>query len=80
MCQNKEKQSVISTVRRVDRKASLSAYTKGYTESFVSCSNGGFGTDFSKKNQIILLEIETSENSPYVDYQQALGGGVCEVG
>lgn len=73
MCQNKEKQSVISTVRRVDRKASLSAYTKGYTESFVSCSRGGFESDFSKKNQIILLEIETSENSLYVDYQQALG-------
>lgn len=50
MCQNKEKQSVISTVRRVDRKASLSAYTKGYTESFVSCSRGGFESDFLKES------------------------------
>ena len=72
MCRKKEPLSSAVKVRRVDRKASLSAYKKGHTESFVSCSKGPYGTDFSKKNQVILLEIEISENSPYVDYQQIL--------
>lgn len=72
MCRKKEPMLSAAKVRRVDRKASLSAYEKGHTESFVSCSKGPYGTDFSKKNQIILLEIEISENSPYVDYQQVL--------
>lgn len=74
MCVKKEAISSASKVRRVDRKASLSAYEKGHTESFVSCSKGPYGTDFSKKNQVILLEIEIPENSPYVDYQQVLQG------
>ena len=72
MCRNKKSMSSVSKVRRVDRKASLSAYEKGHTESFVSCSKGPYGTDFSKKNQIILLEVEITKNSPYVDYQQVL--------
>ena len=72
MCRKKEPMSSAVKVRRVDRKASLSAYEKGHTESFVSCSKGPYGTDFSKKNQVILLEIEIPENSPYVDYQQVL--------
>lgn len=37
MCQNREEQ-VGSRVKRVDRKASLNAYMRGYTESFVSCT------------------------------------------
>lgn len=72
MCGKKEIVASVSKVRRVDRRASLSAYEKGTTESFVSCSKGPYGTDFSKKNQVILLEIEIPENSPYVDYQQVL--------
>lgn len=72
MCRKKEPMLSAAKVRRVDRKASLSAYEKGHTESFVSCSKGPYGTDFSKKNQVILLEIELPENSPYVDYQQVL--------
>ena len=72
MCGKKEIVASVSKVRRVDRRASLSEYEKGTTESFVSCSKGPYGTDFSKKNQVILLEIEIPENSPYVDYQQVL--------
>lgn len=40
MCRKKGNQLSVSKVKRVDRKASLMAYLKGHTESFVSCTNG----------------------------------------
>lgn len=70
MCEEKEKQLLIERVKRVDRAASLSAYTKGYTGSIVSCSKKSFDDEFAKKNKVILLEVEASANCPYVDYQQ----------
>ena len=36
MCRKKGNQLSVSKVKRVDRKASLMAYLKGHTESFVS--------------------------------------------
>ena len=48
------------------------AYLKGHTESFVSCTNGEYDDEFASKNNIILLEIESLENTPYVDYQQVI--------
>ena len=73
MCQNREEQ-VGSRVKRVDRKASLNAYMRGYTESFVSCTKKDYMEEFANKNNVILLEIEALENSPYVDYQQVVTG------
>ena len=70
MCRKKGNQLSVSKVKRVDRKASLMAYLKGHTESFVSCTNGEYDDEFASKNNIILLEIESLENTPYVDYQQ----------
>lgn len=69
-----EKQKKVSSfrARRVDRKNSLNAYEKGCTQSFVSCSKGGYGTQFANKNQVILLEVEVSGESPYIDFQQKL--------
>ena len=40
MCRKKENQLSVSKVKRVDRKASLMAYLKCHTESFVSCTKG----------------------------------------
>ena len=45
---------------------------KGHTESFVSCTKGEYDDEFASKNNIILLEIESLENTPYVDYQQVI--------
>lgn len=72
MCRKKGNQLSVSKVKRVDRKASLMAYLKGHTESFVSCTNGEYDDEFASKNNIILLEIESLENTPYVDYQQVI--------
>lgn len=72
MCRKKENQLSVSKVKRVDRKASLMAYLKGHTESFVSCTKGEYDDEFASKNNIILLEIESLENTPYVDYQQVI--------
>ena len=72
MCRKKGKQLSVSKIKRVDRKASLMAYLKGYTESFVSCTKGEYDDEFAAKNNIILLEIESLENTPYVDYQQVV--------
>lgn len=72
MCQNKEESSAVSRVKRVDRKASLNAYMKGYTESFVSCTKKNYMEEFANKNNVILLEIEAPGNSPYADYQQVV--------
>lgn len=49
MCQNREEQ-VGSRVKRVDRKASLNAYMRGYTESFVSCTKKDYMEEFANKN------------------------------
>lgn len=65
MCRKKGNQLSVSKVKRVDRKASLMAYLKGHTESFVSCTNGEYDDEFASKNNIILLEIESLENTPY---------------
>ena len=62
MCRKKGNQLSVSKVKRVDRKASLMAYLKGHTESFVSCTNGEYDDEFASKNNIILLEIESLEN------------------
>ena len=70
MCEERKKQLLAPKVKRVDRQASLSAYTNGYTGSFVSCSKKEYEKEFAKKNKVILLEIEASEDSPYVDFQQ----------
>ena len=72
MCRKKGNQLSVSKIKRVDRKASLMAYLKGYTESFVSCTKGEYDDEFAAKNNIILLEIESLENTPYVDYQQVV--------
>lgn len=72
MCRKKGNQLSVSKIKRVDRKASLMAYLKGYTESFVSCTKGEYDDEFAAKNNIILLEIESLENIPYVDYQQVV--------
>lgn len=72
MCMEKQKKVSSFRARRVDRKNSLNAYEKGCTQSFVSCSKGGYGTQFANKNQVILLEVEVSGESPYIDFQQKL--------
>lgn len=66
MCMEKQKKVSSFRARRVDRKNSLNAYEKGCTQSFVSCSKGGYGTQFANKNQVILLEVEVSGESPYL--------------
>lgn len=70
MCENRNVDSSIKSVKRVDRLASLNAYTQGKTGSFVSCTKGDYQEEFSDKNQVILLEIEASLQSPYIDIQQ----------
>ena len=72
MCMEKQKKVSSFRARRVDRKNSLNAYEKGCTQSFVSCSKGGYGTQFANKNKVILLEVEVSGESPYIDFQQKL--------
>lgn len=72
MCMEKQRNVVPFRVRRVDRKKSLNAYEKGCTQSFISCSKKGYGTEFANKNQVILLEVEVSGESPYIDFQQKL--------
>lgn len=72
MCEEKGKELLTPKVKRVDRAASLSAYTKGYTGSFVSCSKKDFDDEFAKKNNVILLEVEAVTNCPHVDYQQVV--------
>ena len=50
MCRKKGNQLSVSKIKRVDRKASLMAYLKGYTESFVSCTKGEYDDEFAAKN------------------------------
>ena len=72
MCMQREKNMSSVIVRRVDRQASLNAYRKGYTGSFVACTKGMYDEEFAQKNQVILLEVEISERIPAVDLQQFL--------
>lgn len=77
MCRKKGNQLSVSKVKRVDRKASLMAYLKGHTESFVSCTNGEYDDEFASKNNIILLEIESLEN--LVLYQKYTYEDACRL-
>lgn len=72
MCLQKEKNISAVKVKRVDRQASLNAYQKGYTGSFVACTKGAYDTEFARKNNVILLEVEISEESPLIDFQKFL--------
>lgn len=49
MCLQKEKNISTIKVKRVDRQASLNAYQKGFTGSFVACTKGAYDTEFAKK-------------------------------
>lgn len=74
MCLQKEKNISAVKVKRVDRQASLNAYQKGFTGSFVACTKGAYDTEFAEKNNVILLEVEIPKESPSVDFQQFLSG------
>lgn len=37
---------------------------------FASCSKKDYDTKFADKNNVVLLEVEVSENSPYADYPE----------
>ena len=70
----KEKNISAVKVKRVDRQASLNAYQKSFTGSFVACTKGAYDTEFAEKNNVILLEVEIPKESPSVDFQQFLSG------
>lgn len=74
MCLQKEKNISAVKVKRVDRQASLNAYQKSFTGSFVACTKGAYDTEFAEKNNVILLEVEIPKESPSVDFQQFLSG------
>ena len=70
MCRKKENQLSVSKVKRVDRKASLMAYLKGHTESFVSCTKGEYDDEFAiDKNYGMVISICKKENK-YFDSSQ----------
>ena len=52
MCLQKEKNISVVKVKRVDRQASLNAYQKSFTGSFVACTKGAYDTEFSKRKSI----------------------------
>lgn len=60
------------TLKRVDRASSIRYYEAGFTQSFLSCSKSGYDCEFSKKNDIVLLEIELASDIPFIDYECAL--------
>ena len=70
MCKCKDTDGEKVRVKRVDREASLKAYEKGYTGSFVSCTKGDYQEDFSQKNNVILLEAEILPGIPCADFQK----------
>lgn len=58
--------------KRVDRASSVIYYEAGFTQSFFSCSKGDYDDTFSKKNNIVLIEVEVTSNVPFVDYENVL--------
>lgn len=60
------------TGKRIDRVSSVVYYESGFTQSFFSCSKRCFDSEFSRKNGIILIEVELSPNIPFIDYESVL--------
>lgn len=58
--------------KRVERASSISYYEKGFTQSFFSCSKGGYDDDFSQKDGIVLIEVELIQDVPFLDYEKIL--------
>lgn len=58
--------------RRIDRASSVVYYENGFTQSFFSCSKCGFDPEFSRKNGIVLIELQLSSNIPFIDYELVL--------
>lgn len=62
------------TLKRVERASSIRYYEAGFTQSFLSCSKNGYDREFSKKNGIVLLEVELAPDIPFIDYECVLKG------